>query len=73
LETPFLFERRGKREDVDLELVFRRLCDGANYRGRMPRFSIEFFDKKANLTGLQIADLSRNFVACRRTTGLVGA
>jgi hypothetical protein len=57
LETPFLFERRGKREDVDLELEFRRLCDGANYRGRMPRFSIEFFDKKANLTGLQIADL----------------
>jgi hypothetical protein len=57
LETPFLFERRGKREDVELELVFRRLCDGPNCAPTIPRFSIEFFDKKANLTGLQIADL----------------
>jgi len=57
LETGFLFERRGKREDAELELVFRRLCDGESRRGRMPEFSIEFFDKKANLTGLQVADL----------------
>ena len=57
LETPFLVECRGKREDAELELVFRRLCDGASGWGRMPGFSIEFFDKKANLPGLQIADL----------------
>lgn len=57
LETPFLVERRGKREDLELELVFRRLCAGASCWGSMPGFSIEFFDKKSNLTGLQIADL----------------
>lgn len=56
-ETSFLFECRGKREDAELELVFRRLCDGEGGRRRMPKFSIEFFDKKANLLGLQIADL----------------
>jgi hypothetical protein len=57
LATPFLFERRGKKEDVELELVFRRLCDGASSWGKMPGFLVEFFDKKANLPGLQIADL----------------
>jgi hypothetical protein len=57
LETPFLVECRGKREDSELELEFRRLCDGASSWGRMSGFSIEFVDKKANLAGLQIADL----------------
>jgi hypothetical protein len=57
LQTALLFERRGKKEDVELELVFRRLCGGASRWGRMPGFSVEFFDKKANLIGLQIADL----------------
>lgn len=57
LDTCFLFECRGKKEDAELELVFRRLCDGESRRGKMPGFSIEFFDKRANLPGLQIADL----------------
>lgn len=56
-ETTFLVECRGKREDSELELVFRRLCDGASCWGRMPALSIEFVDKRANLPGLQIADL----------------
>jgi hypothetical protein len=56
-ETSFLFECRGKREDAELELVFRRLCAGESQRGKMQGFLIEFFDKKANLPGLQIADL----------------
>ncbi len=57
LETAFLVECRGKKEDAELELVFRRLCDGGSCWGRMPAFSIEFVDKRANLPGLQIADL----------------
>jgi hypothetical protein len=57
LETTFLFESRGKREDAELELAFRRLCDGASCWGRMPALSVEFVDKRANLAGLQIADL----------------
>jgi Protein of unknown function (DUF3800) len=55
--THIVFEARGKREDNDLELEFRRICDGANEkRTRLP-FEIIFADKKANSTGLQIADL----------------
>jgi hypothetical protein len=57
LQTALLFECRGKREDAELERVFRELCEGASDRGSMPGFVIEFFDKKANLLGLQIADL----------------
>jgi hypothetical protein len=55
--TPFLVEKRGRTEDADLELVFRRVCDGENRWGKFPGFSIEFVDKKANLAGLQVADL----------------
>jgi hypothetical protein len=55
--TTFIFEKRGKREDEDLELVFRRTCDGANLWGTMPGFTLRFEDKKANLPGLQVADL----------------
>ncbi len=28
--THIIFECRGKKEDKDLELEFRRVCDGAN-------------------------------------------
>lgn len=52
-----LVECRGKREDTELQLALQRLCDGASSWGKMSGLSIEFFDKKANLPGLQIADL----------------
>jgi len=55
--THVVFESRGKREDKDLELEFRRICDGANNKRRRFPFEIVFADKKANSTGLQIADL----------------
>ena len=53
----FLVEKRGKVEDADLESVFRRICDGDNRWGPLPGFAIKLFDKKANLPGLQVADL----------------
>jgi hypothetical protein len=55
--TPCVFECRGKREDADLELAFRRAADGANALNRTLPFDIVFADKKANSTGLQLADL----------------
>lgn len=55
--THIVFESRGKREDKDLELEFRRICDGANDRHRRLPFEIIFADKRTNSTGLQIADL----------------
>jgi hypothetical protein len=49
--TPLICECRGKREDDELELEFRRVAT------RIAGFEIHFVDKKANLPGLQIADL----------------
>jgi hypothetical protein len=56
-ELQFLVERRGNVEDAELRLVFRRVCEGRSHWERTPAFAIEFVDKKANLAGLQIADL----------------
>lgn len=53
----YYLERRGRREDAELELEFRRVCDGANYHGETLPLEIVFADKKANLPGLQLADL----------------
>lgn len=50
-------ECRGKKEDNELELEFRRICDGANRLGRHLPFEIVFADKKVNSAGLQLADL----------------
>jgi Protein of unknown function (DUF3800) len=56
-ETHVVFERRGAKEDKELELEFRRICDGANpSRAKLP-YRIILADKKANSTGLQLADL----------------
>lgn len=50
-------EKRGKNEDDDLELEFRRICDGANFKAERWNFDVIFADKKSNSTGLQLADL----------------
>jgi len=56
LKTHIIFECRGKKEDKDLELEFRRVCDGNNQWGKLP-FEIILADKKTNSCGLQLADL----------------
>lgn len=56
LQTHVVVECRGKKEDRELELEFRRICDGSNPSSRLP-FDIVFADKKTNLAGLQLADL----------------
>ncbi|MGF6111644.1 DUF3800 domain-containing protein [Pseudomonas frederiksbergensis] len=55
--THVIFERRGKREDNELELEFRRMRDGANRLGFNLPFEIVFATKQVNSTGLQLADL----------------
>ena len=58
-----LFEQRGSQEDRDLELDFRRICEGYqefNYlhsRFEEMRLKSLFLNKSTNSTGLQIADL----------------
>lgn len=57
LETHIVVECRGKKEDAELELEFRRICDGDSPGSSRLPFSIVFADKKTNLPGLQLADL----------------
>ena len=57
LQTHVVVECRGKKEDRELELEFRRICDGNNAGHRQLPFDVVFADKKTNLAGLQLADL----------------
>ncbi len=57
-------EARGKKEDAELELVFRRIADGdsrmrsnQNHIIKQLNWHILFSDKKSNSAGLQLADL----------------
>ncbi len=56
-KTFIVFEKRGLQEDRDLELEFRRVCDGNNYGQICLPFEIKMASKKVNSSGLQIADL----------------
>lgn len=57
--THFVFEKRGKNEDQDLELAFRRICDSDNHWNKVLQcFDIILADKKTNSAGLQLADLT---------------
>ena len=57
LKTHIIVEKRGKQEDQELELEFRRICDGGNYERIQLPFEVVFADKKSNSAGLQFADL----------------
>ena len=52
--TYIIVEARGKKEDAELELEFRRIIMQQKV---LARFDIIFSDKKSNGAGLQIADL----------------
>jgi len=56
LATHVLCEARGRNEDAELELAFRRICDGDNHGAiKMPSEPVTC-DKKNSSTGLQLAD-----------------
>ncbi|MDO9318282.1 MAG: DUF3800 domain-containing protein [Gammaproteobacteria bacterium] len=55
--THIVVECRGDKEDKDLELEFRRICDGSNRVEAILPFELRFADKKAMSAGLQLADL----------------
>lgn len=52
-----IVECRGKHEDDDLELEFRRICDSEPFATSKVKLEVVFADKKSNATGLQLADL----------------
>lgn len=55
--THVVVEQRGDKEDAQLELAFRRICNGANALNKRLPFEIVMIPKAANSTGLQLADL----------------
>lgn len=63
--THLVFEQRGRNEDRDLELEFRRVCAGSNFHGEAFPFSVRFASKKANSCGLQLADLTARPIGLR--------
>jgi hypothetical protein len=56
-KTFVVAESRGKKENNDLELEFRRVCQGANSVGNNLPFEMVFANKQTNSCGLQVADL----------------
>lgn len=57
-KTFIVCESRGRTEDRNLELAFRRICDGINIHGKEYPFEIVFAHKQINSNGLQLADLT---------------
>ncbi|HEU0012288.1 MAG TPA: DUF3800 domain-containing protein, partial [Longimicrobium sp.] len=55
--TPLLFERRGGKEDAELEAAFRRLCESRTTPGGPLPFQMVLTAKTCNSAGLQLADL----------------
>ena len=55
--TTVVCEARGAKEDKEIELAFRRVCDGDNRAAKPYPLSIVVADKKSNSEGLQLADL----------------
>jgi hypothetical protein len=56
-ETHIVCECRGPKEDKELELEFRRFCDGGNPSGQRLPYRLVLADKRVNSAGLQLADL----------------
>ena len=61
--TAIIVEKRGKREDAELELAFRRVCDGANALHKALPFQLVMIPKSSNSPGLQLTDLMARPVA----------
>ena len=55
-KTHILFERRGPKEDAEVELEFRRICSANATRYVLP-FEPILSHKTCNSSGLQLADL----------------
>ncbi|HET7231746.1 MAG TPA: DUF3800 domain-containing protein [Longimicrobium sp.] len=54
--THILFERRGQKEDAEVELEFRRIC-ASNATGKRLPFEPVLCHKTCNSPGLQLSDL----------------
>lgn len=56
--TKIVFESRGAAEDAIVSAWCARICGGENHRGHHFQFEVSFQKKRANIAGLQMADLA---------------
>src|SRR5438876_10446882 len=63
--THVVVEKRGEKEDNQLELAFRRICAGANALNQPLPFELVMIPKASNSTGLQMADLVARVVGIK--------
>ncbi|WP_017793441.1 DUF3800 domain-containing protein [Leucobacter salsicius] len=56
--THVVFEGRGKKEDDELELEFRRIMDRTHMNGMADTLRFLCVSKKSNSAGLQLADMT---------------
>ena len=56
-QTPVIVECRGRKEDKELELSFRRFCDTMPRHSNPLPFELVMVPKASNSAGLQLADL----------------
>lgn len=61
--TSIIVEKRGRREDAELELAFRRVCDGKNALRTPFPLQLVMVSKLSNSAGLQLTDLMARPVA----------
>jgi hypothetical protein len=61
--TAVIVEKRGKKEDAELELAFRRVCDGNNALNKPLPLRVVMVPKASNSAGLQLTDLMARPVA----------
>lgn len=61
--SAIVVEKRGRREDAELELAFRRVCDGNNSLRKVFPFQLVMVSKASNSAGLQLTDLMARPVA----------
>ena len=56
--THVICESRGRKEDKELELQFRRICDGDNRHRKAYDMEVLIKNKLSNSIGLQVADMT---------------
>lgn len=66
LTTHVVCESRGGHEDDELELAFRRICEGDNYSNKALPFAPVIAHKRSNSIGLQLADLVARPIGLRQ-------
>jgi Protein of unknown function (DUF3800) len=64
-ETSVIFESRGRTEDDQLELEYRRILDTTRVKGMSQTLQFRIASKQVNSSGLQLADMVARPIALK--------